>query len=118
MPSLDTQFTVLSKLLPGLERKSLMHVSPGVLPCSVGLLCGNVVRHTSNGTYAAVVDEGEDKGVLYVRCLCHQPLASTHDYEKALVSVLEGTEESRHPWARLTLEGYKQFNKHKAGGKK
>ena len=120
MPSLDAQFKRLSEVLPGLERKNVMHVSPGVLPCSVALLCGRVVRHSSNGTYAVMMErEGEHKGVLYIRCLCRQPLGDAHDYEKALAGVLEGTEEDRYPWARLTLEGYKKLeHMGRANGKK
>ena len=104
MPSLTTVYPKLKAVLPGLEREGLMHVSAGVLPCSKGLLIGVVKTHTSNGVYVASIKEGEEE-VLYTRCMCS--VSSVKDDERAMVRMLEGTEEFSHPWVRITKEVYK-----------
>jgi hypothetical protein len=101
MSSLDGKHRTLSRFVPEVQRKDMVHVANGVV-CPVRALHGSPDYHTNNGVFLAAVGE-----VVYASCPgCTFSKAQAEKRKEALVDMVEGTQTFSHPWVIYTEQAY------------
>jgi hypothetical protein len=113
MPSLQHKHKVLSHKVPDVKVEDMLHVIGGIY-CPVSVLYGHPSVHSSNGVYAArdiaKVGSGEECDVVYAscpNCVMDKSLVSTRGGKDVqLVEMVQGTEDSQHPWVVYTRANY------------
>lgn len=110
MDSLRERHKTLSKHIPGIRLEDMMHVIGGFY-CPVSVLYGNPYVHTSNGGYAAKTVDGGQVYVSCPYCVFEKSLMMKSESleEEKMISVVPGTEDSRHPWVVYTRENYQKI---------
>ena len=106
MSCLDTIHIMLSKLVEGVKRENMAHISRALFcPC---LACKGVMRvHEKNGTFVAVAEEGK---VLYARCADMSCLCDEDEIEGDWAKdVVKGS--GKRPWVRLTMDKLEELQR-------
>jgi hypothetical protein len=104
MGSLRDRHKALIKKIPdasSVRLEDMMHVIGGFY-CPVSVLYGNPAVHTSNGGYVAKTSSMDKVYVSCPFCVFDKKLMQ----KEPLVDLVPGTENSKHPWAVYTREGY------------